>query len=69
MISASLVSMRTRNPIRDIVDQLKITPNKDKEFISLALGDPTTFGNLKLHDSCIDAVEFHLRSFQGKRSC
>lgn len=65
VIAASDVAIRTRNPIREIVDQLKITPNPDKEFVSLALGDPTTFGNLKLHQSCVDAVAFHLQSFKA----
>jgi tyrosine aminotransferase len=44
----SVVAARTRNPIRQIVDNLKVHPNPEKEFISLALGDPTTFGNLKI---------------------
>ena len=47
-IPASLVSQRTKNPIRDIVDHLRVAPNLNKEFISLALGDPTIFGNFKL---------------------
>jgi tyrosine aminotransferase len=50
-IKASKVSLRTRNPIRAIVDSLKVQPHPDKEFISLALGDPTTFGNFKLDAS------------------
>ena len=47
-IPCSIVAARTRNPIRNIVDNLKVTPNPDKQFISLALGDPTTFGNFLL---------------------
>lgn len=47
-VAASLVAQRTRNPIRQIVDNLKVVPNPDKDFISLALGDPTTFGNLRI---------------------
>lgn len=52
--------MRTRNPIRNIVDQLKVVPNPNKEFISLALGDPTTHGNLNIDQTCVDAVQKHL---------
>ncbi|KAJ3272533.1 hypothetical protein HDV01_005484 [Terramyces sp. JEL0728] len=64
-IKASKVSKRTRNPIRQIVDNLKVEPNKEKEFISLALGDPTTHGNLKIHQSCVEAVTKHLNSFKA----
>ncbi|KND01992.1 tyrosine aminotransferase [Spizellomyces punctatus DAOM BR117] len=64
-IKPSIVSMRTRNPIRAIVDNLKVKPNPEKEFISLALGDPTTFGNFKLHESCLDAVKSQLESYKA----
>jgi tyrosine aminotransferase len=50
-IQTSIVALRTKNPIRQIVDNLKVNPNPEKEFISLALGDPTTFGNLKIDQS------------------
>ncbi|KAI9209816.1 pyridoxal phosphate-dependent transferase [Polychytrium aggregatum] len=64
-VPASLVSKRTKNPIRAIVDHLKVVPNKEKHFISLALGDPTTFGNFKLEESCVDAVKSHLLSYKA----
>ncbi|KAI8907200.1 pyridoxal phosphate-dependent transferase [Gorgonomyces haynaldii] len=64
-IQASTVALRTKNPIRDIVDKMKVVPNPEKEFISLALGDPTTFGNFKLHDSCVQAVVHKLQSFKA----
>jgi tyrosine aminotransferase len=64
-IPASKVSMRTRNPIRQIVDNLKVQPNAEKKFISLALGDPTTFGNLKLPDSAVNAVIEQLQGFKA----
>jgi tyrosine aminotransferase len=38
IISTSKVSKRTINPIRNIVDNLKVVPNPDKKFLSLALG-------------------------------
>ncbi|KAH6569671.1 hypothetical protein BASA50_002133 [Batrachochytrium salamandrivorans] len=64
-IKASTVSMRTRNPIRAIVDSLKVQPNPDKPVLSLALGDPTTFGNYKLHHSCVEAVKRKLDDYSG----
>ncbi|RKP07642.1 tyrosine aminotransferase [Thamnocephalis sphaerospora] len=59
-IAASRVSRRTVNPIRRIVDNLRVEPNPEKPVISLALGDPTVFGNLSTHDSCLQAVRDEL---------
>nr|KAJ3422811.1 hypothetical protein HK105_006249 [Polyrhizophydium stewartii] len=64
-IRASAVAMRTRNPIRAIVDGLRVVPNPDKPMLSLALGDPTTFGNFKLHRSAVDAVKHKLDSYSA----
>ncbi|KAJ1553415.1 hypothetical protein HK096_007933, partial [Nowakowskiella sp. JEL0078] len=50
------VAKRTSNPIRVIVDQMAAQPNPLKPTISLALGDPTTFGNLPPHSSTEEAV-------------
>ena len=58
-------AMRTKNPIRQIVDNMKIEPHPEKKMISLALGDPTTFGNLKLADSAVKAVIENLESFKA----
>jgi tyrosine aminotransferase len=59
-LNASAMSLRTTNPIRALVDQLKIEPNPDKSVIQLSLGDPTLFGNLPcpaiLRDLVSDAV-------------
>ena len=35
----------TNNPIRKIVDQIKIQPHEDYEMIPLSIGDPTIYGN------------------------
>ena len=64
-IPASIVSQRTSNPIRAIVDNLKVEPNKDKQMISLALGDPTLFGNFKAPQSCVDEVVKQVQSFKS----
>jgi len=38
MIKASSTAKNTFNPIRNIVDKLKVDPNPEKKLISLSLG-------------------------------
>ncbi|CAI2177037.1 14528_t:CDS:2 [Funneliformis geosporum] len=64
-IPASFVSQRTINPIRDVVFKMKVTPNPEKEYISLALGDPTHYGNLNVDENCIDAIITQLKSHKA----
>ncbi|CAH1765966.1 9758_t:CDS:2 [Entrophospora sp. SA101] len=64
-VDASIVSKRTINPIREVVFNLQSTPNPNKEYISLALGDPTYYGNFKIDDNCVEAVIKQLRSFKA----
>lgn len=47
MISSSDKAKRTFNPIRNVVDKIKKSENHCKEYVNLALGDPTIHGNLK----------------------
>lgn len=47
-VPASKMSHQTFNPIRNIVDTMKLTPNPDKEMIALSIGDPTVFNNLPI---------------------
>ena len=56
-ITASKNSMQTSNPIRDIVEQLdmKNLP-KDKNFLSVAIGDPVALPNFKTHPEITKAV-------------
>jgi aspartate/methionine/tyrosine aminotransferase len=44
---ASDKAKRTFNPIRNVVDHLRKPKNHCKQYINLALGDPTVHGNLK----------------------
>lgn len=37
-VKCSEFAMKTHNPIRAIVDELKIEPNKDKPMIALSIG-------------------------------
>ncbi|KAF9437945.1 hypothetical protein BGZ76_010488 [Entomortierella beljakovae] len=64
-VNASIIAKRTSNPIRAIVDHIKVKPNVNKSMISLALGDPTLFGNFKIHESCTEAVVKQLRSYKS----
>ncbi|EDL11445.1 tyrosine aminotransferase, isoform CRA_c [Mus musculus] len=45
-VRPSDMSNKTFNPIRAIVDNMKVKPNPNKTVISLSIGDPTVFGNL-----------------------
>lgn len=56
-ISKSSVAKHTTNPIRNVVDRLKVPPNPALSVISLGLGDPTVFGNLQAPESVIKAVQ------------
>eukprot|EP00128_Syssomonas_multiformis_P010920 Colp12_sorted_trinity150504_noHs@9751 len=55
-VTPSRCAQRTVNPIRQIVDQMKLTPNPEKPMISLSIGDPTIFGNLATSDVVTNAV-------------
>ncbi|XP_035212539.1 tyrosine aminotransferase-like [Stegodyphus dumicola] len=55
-VRPSNIAASTVNPIRSIVDNLHITPNPEKNVISLSIGDPTTFGNLQPCDEITSAV-------------
>ncbi|KAI8811634.1 pyridoxal phosphate-dependent transferase [Cladochytrium replicatum] len=55
-LETSKVARRTKNPIRDIVDNFKVVPNPAKKFIPLSLGDPSVFGNFHPHKSTTDAL-------------
>ncbi|KAF4666225.1 hypothetical protein FOZ61_010042 [Perkinsus olseni] len=64
VIPKSLVAARTTNPIRRIVDQLKVKPNPNLETIPLSIGDPTVYGNFRAPQHVIDNVlRDNLRSF------
>ncbi|XP_063169338.1 tyrosine aminotransferase isoform X1 [Candoia aspera] len=56
-VRASEMSRRTFNPIRAIVDAMKVEPNPRKALISLSIGDPTVFGNLPTDDEVTRAMK------------
>ncbi|KAK1874966.1 Tyrosine aminotransferase [Dissostichus eleginoides] len=47
----------TLNPIRAIVDGMKLTPNPEKPMIALSIGDPTVFGNLPTDGAVLQAMK------------
>jgi len=61
-VPASEMAKRTVNPIRRIVDYMKIEPNPNYKPISLSIGDPTVFGNLLPHENMLEAIEESLRT-------
>lgn len=64
VIAKSQVAHCTTNPIRNVVDRLRVPPHPEKPLISLGLGDPTVFGNLPPARELVAAVEEALR--EGK---
>ncbi|XP_066541151.1 tyrosine aminotransferase [Hoplias malabaricus] len=56
-VRASEMSKNTLNPIRAIVDGMKLTSNPDKPMIALSIGDPTVFGNLPTDESVLQAMK------------
>lgn len=61
-VRASEMSKKTFNPVRAIVDSMKVEPNPKKAMISLSLGDPTVFGNLPTNDEVTQAMKEALDS-------
>lgn len=64
VIAKSQVAQATTNPIRNVVDRLRVPPHPEKPLISLGLGDPTVFGNLPPARELVTAVEEALREGQ-----
>uniref|UniRef100_A0A8C4HEM7 Tyrosine aminotransferase n=1 Tax=Dicentrarchus labrax TaxID=13489 RepID=A0A8C4HEM7_DICLA len=68
-VKPSEMANNTLNPIRAIVDGMKLTPNPDKPMIALSIasagrlgwylfaGDPTVFGNLPTDGSVLQAMK------------
>ncbi|KAM9375493.1 tyrosine aminotransferase [Pholidichthys leucotaenia] len=56
-VKPSEMANNTLNPIRAIVDGMKLTPNTDKPMIALSIGDPTVFGNLPTDEAVRQALK------------
>jgi tyrosine aminotransferase len=55
-VKVAASAMRITNPIRDIVDRLVPPKNHPSQFLSLSIGDPTVFGNLKPPQEVTEAL-------------
>ena len=59
----SLAADSTLNPIRAIVDRIKLpTHHTNKPLIPLSIGDPTTFGNLDIPSNLVSTLIANLQS-------
>eukprot|EP00743_Colponemidia_sp_Colp-15_P004910 GILK01005292.1.p1 GENE.GILK01005292.1~~GILK01005292.1.p1 ORF type:complete len:408 (+),score=52.77 GILK01005292.1:54-1277(+) len=56
LVRASKATLRTTNPIRQIVDKIKKPDNSDKPFLALNIGDPALYGNLDTPDFARNAL-------------
>ncbi|GFW60938.1 tyrosine aminotransferase [Trichonephila clavipes] len=63
-VTASNFAKETINPIRVVIEDMKLTPNPDKKMISLSIGDPTVSGHLKPCDEILNSVEKTLKSYK-----
>lgn len=54
-VSASDRSLRTINPIRNLVQNIQVVPNPSKTVIKLSIGDPSVYGNLVVSDEVLKA--------------
>lgn len=61
-VRASHRSMRTINPIRNLVQNINVQPNPDKELIKLSVGDPTVYGNLKVSAEAVSHLQHVIQS-------
>lgn len=61
-VRASDRSLRTVNPIRNLVQNIDVKPNPDKEMISLSVGDPTVYGNLNVNKKAVARFTEVIRS-------
>ncbi|OWA51428.1 Tyrosine aminotransferase [Hypsibius exemplaris] len=54
---SSYMAKNTLNPIRKIVDGMKLTPNPEKAMIALSIGDPTIYKNFSPPEEAVRAVK------------
>eukprot|EP00172_Hildenbrandia_rubra_P000205 Plantae.Rhodophyta-Hildenbrandia_rubra.ctg10936.p1 GENE.Plantae.Rhodophyta-Hildenbrandia_rubra.ctg10936~~Plantae.Rhodophyta-Hildenbrandia_rubra.ctg10936.p1 ORF type:complete len:513 (+),score=116.04 Plantae.Rhodophyta-Hildenbrandia_rubra.ctg10936:104-1540(+) len=60
-VEASNRSLRTINPIRNLVQNMSVKPNPEKKEIKLSIGDPTVYGNLKVNSSIVEEYQKIIR--------
>lgn len=60
-VPSSEQARRTFNPIRAVVDTMRIPTNPPRPLIKLSIGDPTVFGNMNVPEAAVEAVAAALR--------
>ncbi|XP_045511488.1 tyrosine aminotransferase [Colias croceus] len=65
-VRASTLARNTTNTIRNVVENLQVEPNPQKEFIALSIGDPTTFGNLNPPEQVLEAIKASVESAKSR---
>jgi hypothetical protein len=55
-VNASQFSQFTCNPVRKLVEQMKIEPNPDLQMIALSIGDPTIMSHIGKPDTVTNAI-------------
>ena len=62
-VRACPAALTSTNPIRELLESLSVLASKKKEKISLAQGDPTAFGHLKVPDAAVEAMVVATKSY------
>lgn len=62
-IRASPAAIASTNPIRELLESLCVVSSRKKEKISLAQGDPTASGHLKVPDAAVEAMVAATKSY------
>lgn len=55
-VNASQFSNSTCNPVRKLVEQMKIEPNPNLQMIALSIGDPTILSHIGKPDTVTNAI-------------
>lgn len=56
-INSSMFSKSTCNPVRKLIEQMKIEPNPSLQMIALSIGDPTVLSHIGKPNTVTDAIK------------
>lgn len=60
-VNSSIFSKSTCNPVRKLVEQMKIEPNPNFQMIALSIGDPTILSHIGKPDTVTNAIIKHVQ--------
>lgn len=60
VIKSSEFAQATLNPVRRLIEQLKLEPNPQKQMIALSIGDPTILSELEKPDTMKEAIKIYI---------